>query len=194
MSVTDRQVRRLFVAMDTGTGVGLAAAKAGMHRNTAARHRATGLLPSEASAPRTYRTHADVFEADWPGIVQKLRESPVKARVIRSTPGSAKLVQGEVLARRPDRSRTWGVGCLAGSLRAREHGGISARPSRSTPGVAQEALRVLGGLRNESPSITTTWARWSSRSIAAEAMSSSLKSGYHSSTARFDVRIIAPRS
>ena len=64
------------MAMDTGAGVGLAAAKAGMHRNTAARHRASGLLPSEASVHRTYRTHADVFEADWPGIVQKLRESP----------------------------------------------------------------------------------------------------------------------
>ena len=76
MSVTDRQVRRLFVAMDTGAGVGLAAAKAGMHRNTAARHRSRGLLPSDGSGPRTYRTREDVFAADWPGIVEKLRESP----------------------------------------------------------------------------------------------------------------------
>ena len=44
MSASDRQVRRVFMAMASGDGIGRAAMKAGMHRNTAARHRNRGLL------------------------------------------------------------------------------------------------------------------------------------------------------
>lgn len=68
MSSSDRQVRRLFVAMNTGDGIGQAAQKAGMHRNTARRHRAAGLLPSERGEVRSYRTREDPFKDDWPSI------------------------------------------------------------------------------------------------------------------------------
>ena len=76
MSSSDRQVRRLFVAMDTGDGVGRAAVKAGMHRNTARRHRLRGLLPSERAEPRAYRTRPDPFAGDWPGLEAMLLEAP----------------------------------------------------------------------------------------------------------------------
>ena len=42
--------------------------------------------------------------------------------------------------------------------------------------------------------MTTMWLWCSSLSIAAEAISPSRKGGYHSSSARFDVEIIEPRS
>lgn len=62
--------------MDTGDGVGRAAMKAGMHRNTARRHLSRGLLPSDGAGPRTYRTRADPFAADWPGLEARLVEAP----------------------------------------------------------------------------------------------------------------------
>ena len=76
MNASDRQVRRLFVAMESGDGVGRAAMKAGMHRNTAARHRGRGLLPSDRAEPRAYRTRPDPFHAEWPSLEAMLRAAP----------------------------------------------------------------------------------------------------------------------
>jgi len=76
MSSSDRQVRRLFVAMDAGDGIGQASMKAGMHRNTARRHLSRGLLPSDPRERRTYRTREDPFEEDWPALEAKLTEAP----------------------------------------------------------------------------------------------------------------------
>lgn len=64
------------MAMASGDGIGRAAMKAGMHRNTAARHRNRGLLPSDRAQPRTYRTRPDPFQEDWPGLEAMLRDAP----------------------------------------------------------------------------------------------------------------------
>lgn len=56
--------------------VGVAALRSGMHRNTARRYVETGRLPSELKAPRTWRTRADPFAADWPEIAARLEEAP----------------------------------------------------------------------------------------------------------------------
>jgi hypothetical protein len=76
VSASDRQVRRLFVAIDEGEGVGRAALRAGMHRNTARRHLESGLLPSERRRARTYRTRPDPFAADWADLEARLAEAP----------------------------------------------------------------------------------------------------------------------
>lgn len=64
------------MAMASGDGVGQAAMKAGMHRNTAARHRSRGLLPSDRAEPRTYRTRPDPFQEEWPDLEAMLRDAP----------------------------------------------------------------------------------------------------------------------
>jgi transposase InsO family protein len=56
--------------------VGVAALRAGMHRNTARRYVELGKLPSELSEPRSWRTRPDPFAEDWPGIVARLEEAP----------------------------------------------------------------------------------------------------------------------
>ncbi len=56
--------------------VGLAALRAGMHRNTARRYVKEGKLPSELKAPRTWRTRQDGFAQDWPEIVGRLEVAP----------------------------------------------------------------------------------------------------------------------
>src|SRR5439155_10848182 len=75
VSSSDRQVRRLFVAIDEGEGIGRAAMRAGMHRNTARRHARSRELPSDRSA-RTYRTRPDPFAADWHDLAVRLAETP----------------------------------------------------------------------------------------------------------------------
>jgi transposase InsO family protein len=56
--------------------VGVAALRAGMHRNTARRYVELGKLPSELSEPRSWRTRPDPFAEDWPGIVALLSAAP----------------------------------------------------------------------------------------------------------------------
>jgi Mu transposase, C-terminal domain len=55
---------------------GLAAMRAGMHRNTARRYLVTGKLPSELKGPRSWRTREDPFAEDWPEIVERLELAP----------------------------------------------------------------------------------------------------------------------
>jgi hypothetical protein len=62
--------------IDEGAGVEQAAQRAGMHRNTARRHLASGRLPSERRERRTYRTRPDPFEADWEDLEARLEETP----------------------------------------------------------------------------------------------------------------------
>lgn len=126
-----------------------------------------------------------------------LSRGGVKDRLAKSTPGRFKLVHPAV-------SGIWADGFggrASGVLQSRgDASGKTAAPARfklvhpGRGGRSYEALRADGGLRKEWPSISTTWARWSSRSMAAEAMSSSRNRGYHSSTARFEVSTMAPRS
>lgn len=56
--------------------LGLAALRAGMHRNTARRYAASAKLPSELREPRSWRTREDPFAADWPEIAERLEAAP----------------------------------------------------------------------------------------------------------------------
>lgn len=57
--------------------VGLAAAKAGLHRNTARKYLKAGRLPSEMAVPRTWRTRKDPFAEHWePEVVPRLVDAP----------------------------------------------------------------------------------------------------------------------
>lgn len=59
--VTDKQVRRFFVWMQTETTMAVAALKAGMDVKTARKYRRLGKLPSEVHPPHRWRTRADSF-------------------------------------------------------------------------------------------------------------------------------------
>ena len=56
--------------------VGVAALRAGMHRDTAAKYLEKGKLPSELKQPRTWRTRQDPFEEDWPLVEAFLEDAP----------------------------------------------------------------------------------------------------------------------
>jgi transcriptional regulator with XRE-family HTH domain len=53
-----------------------AAARAGMSVRTARKYERAGQLPSQLKAPRTYRTRANPFAEDWPGVVAELEQDP----------------------------------------------------------------------------------------------------------------------
>ena len=72
---------------------GRAAMRSGMNRNTAAKYVKAGRLPSEMSAPRTWRTRADPFAEDWPAIVAMLRAAPTL---------EAKTIFEDLVSRKPD--------------------------------------------------------------------------------------------
>jgi hypothetical protein len=74
--------------------IGVAALRSGMHRNTARRYLEAGRLPSELSAPRTWRTRSDAFAEDWPEIAQRLKEAPEL---------EAKALFEDLVSRRPGR-------------------------------------------------------------------------------------------
>jgi hypothetical protein len=63
--VKDAQVRKLMDEMGKHGQVGLAAMRAGMHRNTGRRYLEADRLPSELKSPRTWRTRPDPFAEDW---------------------------------------------------------------------------------------------------------------------------------
>lgn len=63
--------------------LGMAALRAGMHRNTARRYSALGKLPSELKEPRSWRTREDPFAADWTEIAERLEAAPeLEAKVL----------------------------------------------------------------------------------------------------------------
>lgn len=74
--VTDAQVRKLMAEMRERGNQGLAALRAGMHRNTARKYLTSGKLPSESSAPRRWRTREDPFAEDWSEVAGRLKEAP----------------------------------------------------------------------------------------------------------------------
>jgi hypothetical protein len=60
-----------------------AAARAGMHPNTARKYIRAGTLPSHLKQPRTYRTRTDPFADDWPWVQAHLeRDSAVQAQTL----------------------------------------------------------------------------------------------------------------
>lgn len=94
MLVTDAQVKKLRAEMTKCGRVGVAAARAGMSRNTATKYLKTDELPSEQRSLRTWRTREDPFEKEWPEIEIQLRQEPGL---------EAKTVFEELLATHPDR-------------------------------------------------------------------------------------------
>ena len=98
MRVTDQQVRMLMEEMAKHGKVGLAAAKAGMGRNTATKYLREKKLPSDLRKPRSWRTRADPFAEDWDDLKARLAEAPEL---------EAKALFEDLLARKPD-SYHWG--------------------------------------------------------------------------------------
>ena len=94
MSVTDAQVKKLRAEMTKCGKVGVAAARAGMSRNTATKYLKTDSLPTDEESPRTWRTRKDPFEEDWPEI---------EARLKRERRLEAKTIFDELLSTQPDR-------------------------------------------------------------------------------------------
>lgn len=77
MTATNAQVRILMRERALGKTQEQAAAKANLQsRQTVAKYEQLEEYPSEQKRPRTYRTRADAFAADWPEIEEMLRSSP----------------------------------------------------------------------------------------------------------------------
>ena len=74
--VTDQQARKLMSLIQTEPTLALAAAKAGMHEDTARKYHRARALPSQLRAPHTWRTRSDPFEGVWPDIEAKLQAQP----------------------------------------------------------------------------------------------------------------------
>ena len=96
MRTTDAQVKKLRAEMSKGATIGVAAARAGMHRNTASKYGSTNRLPSEMREVRGWRTREDPFEEDWPELAEQLRAEPSL---------DAKTLFGELLDGKPDKYR-----------------------------------------------------------------------------------------
>lgn len=74
--VTDRQVRRMRMLVQTGETLATAAAKAGMPPETARKYRELERPPSEVAQPHTWRTREDPFEEVWNWCRQQLELHP----------------------------------------------------------------------------------------------------------------------
>jgi transcriptional regulator with XRE-family HTH domain len=73
---TDAEVQIMLRERRKGKTQQQAAARAGMHPNTARRYEQQGALPSQLKEPRTYRTRPNPFEADWPWVQTHLERDP----------------------------------------------------------------------------------------------------------------------
>jgi transcriptional regulator with XRE-family HTH domain len=73
---TDHEVRHMRRERSKGKTQEQAAARAGMSVRTARKYERLGQLPSQTKQPRTYRTRANPFEADWPWVVAQLERDP----------------------------------------------------------------------------------------------------------------------
>lgn len=76
MRVTDHQVRKLMMEYQKVSEIGMAARKAGMHRETASKYIHGGGLPSEQRVERDWRTRANPFLEHWPVVESMLAEAP----------------------------------------------------------------------------------------------------------------------
>jgi transposase len=92
--VTDAQVKKLRAEMTKCGRIGVAAARAGMSRNTATKYLKTDELPSEQRSLRIWRTRKDPFEDEWPDIEAELTREPGL---------EAKTIFEELLSKHPDR-------------------------------------------------------------------------------------------
>lgn len=76
MTTTDQQVRIMKKELSKHGHQGVAAAKAGVCRQTGAKYLHSGKLPSESAEVRHWRTRPDPFAEVWPEVEARLRESP----------------------------------------------------------------------------------------------------------------------
>ena len=74
--ITDQQVRRLRMLIQTQKTKATAAAKAGMDEKTARKYLKNGQLPSQCQKEHTWRTRPDPFEQEWEAIKEKLTVNP----------------------------------------------------------------------------------------------------------------------
>jgi len=72
----DEQVRMLMEELKKGKKLNVAAVRAGMHRETAAKYVKAGKFPSELTLPRHWRTRVNPFAADWVEITARLADAP----------------------------------------------------------------------------------------------------------------------
>ena len=80
---TDAEVQIMLRERRKGKTQTQAAARAGMHANTARKYEQRGALPSQLKQPRTYRTRPDPFVDDWPWVQAHLeRDSAVQAHTL----------------------------------------------------------------------------------------------------------------
>lgn len=107
--VTDEQVRLVRKKRMDGKTVEAAAAAAGMGERTARTWLGEGLLPSQATGPRHWRTRADPFAEVWDAEVMpllkadtegKLQAQTVLAELVRRHPGDFEGGQVRTLQRR----------------------------------------------------------------------------------------------
>jgi len=77
MTATDTQVRMVMRERQKGRTQAQAAVRANLSsRQTVAKYEQLGRLPAELQLPRTYRTRADPFAADWPQLAAMLERAP----------------------------------------------------------------------------------------------------------------------
>src|SRR5215208_3499033 len=80
---TNAEVQLMLRERHKGKTQEQAAARAGMHPNTARKYTRAGKLPSQLKQPRTYRTRSDPFADDWPWVQAHLeRDSAVQAQTL----------------------------------------------------------------------------------------------------------------
>lgn len=70
--ITDQQVRRLKMLIQTEKTKAIAALKSGMDKKTARKYLKNGKLPSQCQKEHDWRTRKDPFEKEWEEIKEKL--------------------------------------------------------------------------------------------------------------------------
>ena len=79
----DPEVLRMLRERAKGRTQEQAAARAGMSVRTAGTYERRGRLPSQLTQPRSYRTRANPFAADWPWITGQLeRDAALQATTL----------------------------------------------------------------------------------------------------------------
>ena len=80
---SDKDVRRLWMALGCGRSLVEAARSAGMSLPTARKYWRCGKMPSEMKPQRDWRTRNNPFEEVWPEIESLVRDEPrLKAKTI----------------------------------------------------------------------------------------------------------------
>ena len=104
--ITDKQVRRLKMLIQTEKTQAIAALKSGMDEKTARKYLKKGKLPSQCQKEHNWRTRDDPFEQEWEEIKEKLEVNPgLEAKTIfdalqREKPGEYTDGQLRTLQRR----------------------------------------------------------------------------------------------